>query len=185
MCRRSFILSLAILAIFGAGLFVGGRFLPFSGRFTEKTDTCIVYRTIVDSAAFLAQSRANGYELVRVASLDSLKWAADHPQTITQEVEKPVIITRDSVVYIHVPMEERTFTGSRDSVCYKIVTTGYNTAITNVSFTYPHTTITNTKVIDRTRKIGFDVTAGLGGVVTPSGKAYGGFAVAGGISLRF
>lgn len=175
----------AFVAVFIAGLCVGGRFFPFQGTFTERVDTCVIERTIVDSAAVLAHYENIGFELVPVCSLDSLKEAANHPRIVTKEVEKPVIVTRDSIVFIQVPIEERQFTGTKDSVSYNITTTGYNTNIKAVSFTYPEKIVTKVKMYDNTRKVGFDIVTGPGLVFTPSGNLTGGWCISAGIGWRF
>lgn len=183
MYKRSILISVAVIIIFGAGYLAGSHFCALSRQMSERVDTLVVDRTIVDSGAFLAVAKNRGYELVRSTSLDSLKHIADKPAK-TVYVDKPTVIVRDSIVYLQVPMEERTFAGSKDSVEYKITTTGYNVDVTSVAFTYPQRTVIRTQTI-KPRRLGVAVTAGPGVVLTPSGNVSGGLCISAGLSWRF
>lgn len=171
------------MILFGAGYLTGSHSCAISRQISERANTLIVEKTIVDSGAFLTIAKRRGYELVRSTSLDSLKHIADKPAK-TVYVDKPTVIVRDSIVYVQVPMEERTFTGSKDSVDYKITTTGYNVDVTSVAFTYPQTTVIRTQTI-KPRHLGVAVTAGPGVVLTPSGNVLGGLCISAGLSWRF
>lgn len=183
MYKRSILISVVAIMIFGGGYLAGSHSRALSRQISEEGDTLIVERTIVDSGAFLAVAKSRGYELVRSTSLDSLKRIADKPAK-TVYVDKPTVIVRDSLVYVRVPMEERTFTGSKDSVDYKITTTGYNVDVTSVAFTYPQTTVIRTQTI-KPGHLGVAITAGPGVVLTPSGKVSGGLCISAGLSWRF
>lgn len=178
-----------LLLLFGAGFLLGSRINGRGFKEGSQSDTCTITRTVIDSAAFLEAKKIQGYELFRVCAIDSLKELANKPARVEYEevlVETPVIVRRDSIVYIQVPMEERVFSGSKDSVDYRITTLGYNTSVTTVQFSYPRTIITNTNTIVKDApRIGFGVAAGPSVLVSPSGKIHGGAGITGGVLIRF
>lgn len=187
MSKTSAILAGSLL-LFVLGLCLGAYFPPLRGKESVRVDTLTVERLIVDSAAVIEAQRAKGYELVRAVSLDSLKRLADKPARvdyIEDFVEVPVLVVRDSIVYVEVPITETTFAGKKDSVDYRITASGYDVTLDRVEFHYPERTIIRTETQYRRQRFGFAATAGPSVLVTPGGNLKAGAGVTLGLSLSF
>ena len=182
MKKQIIIVFIFLLSNFG--MFILGNYRG-SKSIRYVKDTLVVTREIEDSSLVLFNSIPKGYELVRVGTIDSLKAIASKPKIIEREVVKevPKIVLRDSVIFIHVPIEERVFTGNKGMVDYTITAIGYNTSISNVSFRYPEKTINVERVV-RESPIGFSI--GVGPYVGYGIKGFDiGVGIFGGLTYKF
>lgn len=153
---------LGLLLFFAIGFHAGSHRNRPTVRIIERVDTLTVYKEFVDTEAVLAARIPKGYNIYKVGTVDSLSRLASKPPKEVL-VEVPRIVRHDSIIYIQVPMEERVFTGSKDSVDYKIWTHGFNTEVTKVAFHYPQTTVTKERTIYKERsRFGIGASVGYG-----------------------
>lgn len=131
-----------------------------------QVDTSAIIQEMVDTSAIIASVVPAGSEVIRISHLDSLQSLASKPPVIV-EVEKPVLVIRDSIVYVSVPISSYTFQGCQDDVDYLIQAQGYDVTLGSVKFRYPQTTITKTISVPRKCHWGIGVQGGFG--VSPGG----------------
>lgn len=163
MKESSRILTTLLLLIFFAGLgFLFGRRTAIVGpesTIIHDTVSCTIYDTIV------------------------FERPAYRVSYVTDTVATYFTTIEHDTVLVDVPIERRVY--AEDSLYYASVS-GWKPSLDTLIIWPKETVITVTNTISpKPAKWSFGITAGPSALVTPSGRAYGGLGVTGGITYRF
>lgn len=174
-----FLLLLALFA--GGGFLFGRKTAPRSqeSQVIVRTDTSSTVEAIGVEKPKLKDSTVIRHVWVKLPIVPD---QADSVPASQDSVPASQISYPDSA-QVEIPIERKVY--QEDSV-YRAVVSGYKVSLDSLLIFNTTTTVTVTQTISpKPAKWSFGITAGPSALVTPSGRAYGGLGVTGGITYRF
>lgn len=153
------IIAIAMAIVAGASLSCAYKHRNEPSK--ERVDTLVVHDTIRLEKPTEIAAVPNGYELVPIGMVDELQGMVDELQDKVGELvmladsleRNPKIIVKDSLVYIHIPTEQKIYKGEN----YKAAVSGYNPTLDWIEIYEQTKTITH-----EPKRWGIGVTAGFG-----------------------